>query len=190
MAEDVNVIPELGEVVFDFSDELVQTKFQITKEPLTGVRVNKIVAKEDDRGFLLKDIQSIDLPKGDDGRPMFGEHFSIFNPEPMIRGFHAHRELWEYFSIVIGKGKFVLFDIRKSIGGEPNPTYGQGNEYFLSDRNPGVLVVPPGVFHGWKSFVPNTLASFTGTHLYDPNHPDEVRVPYTSFGYSWDVEIK
>ncbi|HME54888.1 MAG TPA: dTDP-4-dehydrorhamnose 3,5-epimerase family protein [Candidatus Lokiarchaeia archaeon] len=189
MAEDTLVLPVLGEVTFDFSPEFTESPAKLSKEPLSNVTVLKIVPREDDRGLLLKDIQSINLPKGDDGNPMFGEHYSVFNPQPMIRGFHAHRELWDYFCIVLGKAKFVLIDARKTINGEENPTYGLLNEYFLSDRNPGVLVVPPGIYHGWKSLVPNTLLSSTGTHLYDPQKPDEVRVLYTSFGYSWEVKI-
>jgi dTDP-4-dehydrorhamnose 3,5-epimerase-like enzyme len=190
MVEDVRVIPEIGEVEFDFSEELLQTKFPVIKEPLIGVRIIKIIAREDDRGFLLKDIQSLELPKDDDGKPMFGEHYHIFDPQPIIRGLHAHREYWDYFCVVFGKAKFSLFDVRKTIGGEPNPTYGNANEYLLSERNPGVLVVPPGIYHGHHSYLPNTLVSCVGTHLYNPENPDEVRVPYMSFGYNWGVEIK
>ncbi|MEX2681145.1 MAG: dTDP-4-dehydrorhamnose 3,5-epimerase family protein [Candidatus Sigynarchaeota archaeon] len=189
MDEDTKKLPVTGVTVFDFTTEFTKKTAKLIKEPLSHVQVLKIVPREDDRGMLLKDIQSINLPKDENGTVMFGEHYNVLNPVPMIRGFHAHRELWDYFCIVLGKAKFVLVDARRSINGKDNPTYGCINEYYLSDRSPGVLVVPPGVYHGWKSLVPNTLLSSTGTHLYDPKNPDEIRVSYQSFGYDWDVKI-
>lgn len=186
---DIKNLPQLGEVEFDFSKELINKNIELIKKPLSNVKLIKLTPREDDRGVLLKDIQSINLPKDEKGIPLFGEHYNVLNPAPMIRGFHAHRELWDYFCIVMGKAKFVLIDCRKKIGGKENPTYGKLNEFVLSDRNPATLIVPPGVYHGWKSYVPNTLLSSTGTHLYNPKDLDEVRVPYTSFGYNWDVKI-
>jgi dTDP-4-dehydrorhamnose 3,5-epimerase-like enzyme len=190
MPKDDTIIPEIGKVEFDFSEDFYNAKIPTIKEPLLNVRFIKIEPREDDRGFLLKDCEIPFLPKNQDGMPLFGEHYNIFNPNPMIRGFHAHRELWDIFCAVLGKVKFVLFDARISIGGKPNPTYMKGNEYILSERTPRVLVVPPGIFHGHRSYAAGTLLSCVGSHPYNPKNPDEVRVPYTSFGYNWEPEIK
>lgn len=190
MINDKKKLPEIGIVEFDFSVDFTKKKLEIIKESISHVKMIKLIAREDDRGILLKDIQNFNLPKDENGHPIFGEHYNVINPSPMIRGFHAHRELWDYFCIILGKAKFVLVDCRKSISGKINPTYGKINEFFLSERNPFTLVVPPGVYHGWKSYIPNTVLSSTGTHLYDPNNLDEVRVPYVSFGYSWETIIK
>ena len=190
MIKDKKNLPEVGIVEFDFSEDFTKKKLEIIKDSLSHVKMIKLIAREDDRGILLKDIQNFNLPKDENGIPMFGEHYNVINPSPMIRGFHAHRELWDYFCIILGKAKFVLVDCRKSINGKNNPTYGKINEFFLSERNPFTLVVPPGVYHGWKSYIPNTVLSSTGTHLYDPNNLDEVRVPHESFGYSWETNIK
>lgn len=189
MPKDVKNVPGMGEVEFDFTAELSKKKAETTKE-MPFVKVIPLIPREDDRGILLKDIQCINLQAGPDGKPMFAEHYNVINPDPMIRGFHGHRELWDYFCIIMGRAKFVLIDCRVSIAGKPNAAYGKVMEFFLSDRTPGLLVVPPGVYHGWKSYVPNTILSSTGSHLYDPKNPDEVRVPYNSFGYNWDIQIK
>ena len=145
---------------------------------LADVELVPLVFREDERGILLKDITATMIRK-------FGEHYNVINPEPMIRGFHAHYLLWDYFCIIQGRAKFVLVD------GRPlSPTCGCYTEVLLSDKTPQLLVVPPGIYHGWKSLVPNTILSSTGSELYDPKDPDEIRVPYTSFQYKWDVDIK
>lgn len=190
MTKDIKILPNLGKVEYDFTEEFNSRNLVITKENISNVKLIKLITREDGRGLLLKDIQSFSLPKDKNGKPMFGEHYTIINPTPIIRGFHVHRELWDYFCIITGKAKFVLIDCRKLINGINNQTYGFINEFFLSERNPFTLVVPPGVYHGWKSYIPNTILSSTSTHLYDPNNLDEVRVPHTSFGYNWDIKIK
>jgi dTDP-4-dehydrorhamnose 3,5-epimerase len=177
-------------IEFDFSEKFTKKHHEISEEILTDVKLISLVAREDDRGILLKDIQSIFLPRDHKDIPMFGEHYNVINPKPMTRGFHAHKILWDYFCIVFGRAKFVLVDCRKTIDAKDNPTYGKINEFFLSDRNPYTLVVPPGVYHGWKSYVDNTILSSTGTHLYDPENLDEIRVPIDSFGYDWSIKIK
>ena len=183
-------IPNIGEIEYDFSEDLTKRHLEIIKEPLCNVKLIKLIPREDDRGILLKDIQNFNLPVNEKGHPLFGEHYNVINPKPMTRGFHAHKLLWDYFCIVLGRAKFVLVDCRKKINSKENPTYGKINEFFLSDRNPYTLVVPPGIYHGWKSYVDYTILSSTGTHLYDPENLDEVRVPIDSFGYDWSIKIK
>lgn len=145
---------------------------------LYDVKLLQLVYREDERGILLKDTTATTIRK-------FGEHYVVINPEIMIRGFHCHEILWDYFCIIQGRAKFILID-----GRWESPTYGQYWEGVLSDRDPLLLVVPPGVYHGWKSLVPQTILSSTGSELYDSRNPDEIRVPYTSFGINWDVVIK
>ncbi len=106
MINDKKKIPEVGIVEFDFSEDFIKKKLEIIKESLSHVKKIQLVAREDDRGILLKDIQNFNLPKNENGLPMFGEHYNVINPSPMIRGFHAHRELWDYFCIILGKANY------------------------------------------------------------------------------------
>ena len=69
-----------------------------------------------------------------------------------------------------------------------SPSHGEINSFVLSARNPATLVVPPGVYHGWMALEDDTQLVSVGSELYDPNNLDEVRVPYTSFGYDWSVQ--
>jgi dTDP-4-dehydrorhamnose 3,5-epimerase-like enzyme len=64
-----------------------------------------------------------------------------------------------------------------------------------SARRPTLIVVPPGVFHGWVALEDNTLLLSVASHVYDRLEPDEVRVPPQAFASLfgrdvWTVEAK
>ena len=64
-------------------------------------------------------------------------------------------------------------------------------EIHLSHRSPKLLVVPPGLWHGWKC-VGNkeaVLVNITTEPFYDYDK-DEIRVdPINNpWGYSWDIK--
>jgi len=46
-----------------------------------------------------------------------------------------------------------------------------------SERSPSLIVVPPGVYHGWMSLEPDTILVSAASHVYNKESPDEVRVP-------------
>ena len=58
----------------------------------------------------------------------------------------------------------------------------------IGTNNPSLIVVPPGVFHGWMALEDNTQLISTASEVYDRGNPDEVRVPPDSFGYVWEVK--
>lgn len=60
----------------------------------------------------------------------------------------------------------------------------------LTQRNPSLIVVPPGVYHGWMALEDNTLLISTASEVYNHRKPDETRVPYNSFGYDWSIKFK
>jgi dTDP-4-dehydrorhamnose 3,5-epimerase-like enzyme len=50
--------------------------------------------------------------------------------------------------------------------------------------------VPPGVFHGWVALEDGTQLISVASELYDPENPDEERIPWNSFGYDWSVRFR
>ncbi len=66
-------------------------------------------------------------------------------------------------------------------GREESVTYGCANEFRVSERNPGLLVIPPNLYHGWKNigtdeaFIVNMPSS-----QYDYDEPDALDLPYPS----------
>jgi dTDP-4-dehydrorhamnose 3,5-epimerase len=97
----------------------------------------------DSRGWLAEIFRQDDLAP---------EHFpamayvSVTNPG-VGRGPHAHRDQTDLFCFY-GPGDFrvTLWDNRAD-----SPTFGIRQDFLLGESHPGVLIVPPGVVHGYKN---------------------------------------
>ena len=133
----------------------------------------------DERGYLLKIVRAGDIVS-------FGETYVIGDWKAgVIRGFHKHAYTDEWFCVLNGTAKFVLYDDR------PESTqYGQLQSFVLSGRRPEVLFVPAGVFHGHMALEDLTQTLAVASHPYNSQQPDETRVPYDSFGVQWQVTSK
>ena len=146
---------------------------------IEGVKLVDLVARVDDRGYLIEILRATD------------EHFTKFGQvyivgdmaRGTIRAFHKHEVLWDWFFISHGSAKFALRDDRPD-----SPTYEQTDTCVITQRNPSLLVVPPGVFHGWMSLEDDTQLISTASEVYNREKPDEVRVPPDSFGYKWEIQ--
>ena len=65
----------------------------------------------------------------------------------VARGPHAHRDQTDLFCFY-GPGDFkvILWDNRAD-----SPTFGKRQEFLLGESLPAVLIIPPGVVHGYKN---------------------------------------
>jgi len=54
---------------------------------------------------------------------------------------------------------------------------------YLSDKNPQVIEMKPGVYHGYKALEPGSILLYYLTEKYNPN--DEFRAPVGHFGEEW-----
>ena len=147
---------------------------------IEGVQSVDLVARVDDRGYLIEIVRATDpfLSK-------FGQVYLVGNfAKGTVRAFHKHLEMWDLFFINHGAAKFVLVDDRSDESdvqrdehpGQPAPA------------TPSLIVVPPGVFHGWMSLEDDTQMISTATDVYHRERPDEVRIPPDSFGDVWIVK--
>ena len=146
---------------------------------IKDVSVIELVARVDDRGYLVEIIRATD--------PHFTKFGQVYLVGDLARGttraFHKHAELWDWFFISHGSAKFVLVDDRPG-----SPTYKEQNTFVAGTRNPSLLVVPPGVYHGWMSLEDDTQMISTASDVYNRAKPDEVRIPPDSFGDVWSVK--
>ena len=146
---------------------------------IEGVRAVDLVARVDDRGYLIEIVRATDefLTK-------FGQVYLVGNlAKGTVRAFHKHQDMWDLFFISHGAAKFVLVDDRPQ-----SPTYKEMNTFVTGVRNPILVVVPPEVFHGWMSLEDDTQMISTATDVYNRARPDEVRIPPDSFGDVWTVK--
>lgn len=146
---------------------------------IENVKQVPLVPHVDDRGYLIEIIRAVD-----EHFTKFGQVYIVGNfAKGVIRAFHKHKILWDWFFISHGAAKFVLKDDRPD-----SPTYGEMNTFVISSRNPSLLVVPPGVYHGWMSLEDDTQLISIASEVYNRENPDEVRIPPDSFGDVWTIK--
>jgi len=147
-----------------------QTKIQ-------GLEIISSQVNFDDRGYLFEIIHNYEMPK-------FGQVYVVGDPaRGTIRAFHKHEILWDYFCIVKGSAKFIFVDDRKD-----SKTYKEQEIVILSEKAPKIVIIPPGVYHGWMSLEDDTIMVSIGSEVYDKEKPDEIRVSPDSFGDIWIIK--
>ncbi|MGQ9584272.1 MAG: dTDP-4-dehydrorhamnose 3,5-epimerase family protein [Anaerolineae bacterium] len=135
---------------------------------IEGVRTRKLRLIPDERGFLMEMLRS-----DWDEFQKFGQVYITAVYPGVVKGWHYHKVQTDYFICVAGMAKVVLYDAR-----EGSPTHGEVNEFFLGTQNPMLLVIPPGVMHGFKGISPEmTLIVNVPTECYNYDQPDEYRLP-------------
>lgn len=107
---------------------------------MDGVIIKKLKRFEDNRGWLAEIFRNDET----DFKPAMG-YVSLTKPG-ITRGPHEHRFQADCF-IFAGPGDFDLFlwDRR-----EISPTNGERLKITVGETNPTLVIVPPGVVHGYK----------------------------------------
>ena len=127
------------------------------------------------------------LREDDDIYERYGQSYVAMNYPGVIRAWHYHKKQDDFWVVVKGMIKAVVYDCR-----EGSPTYGEVNEFFLGDNNPIMLRIPVGTMHGYKTcgLEPSLLVNFP-TEIYNPKEPDEFREPYDSekIPYCWEIKF-
>ena len=93
-----------------------------------------------------------------------------------VRAWGIHQKTVDRLFAATGSLNIVCFD-----GREDSPTHGAFNEFLLGGRNQGLVVIPPGVWHGWQNIGTDeaTIVSMP-SQLYDYEGPDRWELPYDS----------
>ena len=91
-----------------------------------------------------------------------------------VRAWGLHRRSTDRLFVVRGLVSIVVYDGR--VG---SPTQGILNEFRVSDRNPGLLVITPNLFHGWKNvWIDEAFIVNMPSSLYEYEAPDALDMPY------------
>lgn len=153
----------------------------MTNNNIIGLEVVDLVRRVDDRGDLVEIVRS-----SDPYMKKFGQVYAVrTTTKGTVRAFHKHKKLWDYFYIVSGSAKYGFYDDRKN-----SKTFKQSQTVVLTDRKPSLIIVPPGIYHGWMALEDYTILISTASEVYNRENPDEVRVPYNSFDFNWSIEFK
>jgi len=124
-----------------------------------------------------------------------------------VKAWHRHARQDDHWCVPSGNLKIGLFNSESTtlvaelrVAG-PTPgseivrpvevSANRGTAVYLGEHRPGVLRIPAGLWHGAMAIGGrDALLLYYVTRKYDPQHPDEERVPWNHFAFSWDVEHK
>ena len=93
-----------------------------------------------------------------------------------IRAWGIHRFTVDRLFAATGSLCIVCYDGRRG-----SSTFGCVNEFMLGERNQGLVVIPPGVYHGWKNIGADeaTIVSMP-SELYNHDGPDRWELSWDS----------
>lgn len=113
---------------------------------IKGVIIKKITKFSDERGWLAEIFRNDET----DFKPAMS-YVSLTKPG-IVRGPHEHAEQSDCF-VFIGPGEFELhlWDRRKK-----SETKDEHIKIMVGENNPALVIVPPGVVHGYKCLGPES----------------------------------
>ena len=141
---------------------------------IKGVESKVLKYNMDDRGGLMEIVRN-----DDSFFEKFGQTY-ISNTRPcVVKAFHMHKIQTDLFVCLKGEIRLVLFN-----------TEGEINEFFMGERNPLLVKIPPNIYHGWKCIsAEESMVLNVCSEVYNYDKPDEYRVRPHGYvtGFTWDT---
>jgi dTDP-4-dehydrorhamnose 3,5-epimerase len=146
----------------------VDAKGELLAPAMEGVLVRRLGGIHDDRGGLTPIIDPAD--------PFWSEpvvHCYLIRIRPgRIKGWGLHERQADRDCVTTGSVRSVLFDARPH-----SPTRGEFAVFFFTPQTPGLLRIPPGVWHAHQNWGSDeALILNFPTARFDPQHPDKQRI--------------
>jgi len=148
---------------------------------IKGVKIKELKVIPDERGWLMEVLRC-----DDDCFEKFGQVYITTAYPGVVKAWHYHKIQTDNFNCIRGMMKVALYDARKD-----SPTYGEINEFFIGEKKPMLITVPPLVYHGFKAIGTKTAYFLSvPTEAYKYKKPDEYRLPPESdkIPYDWILE--
>jgi dTDP-4-dehydrorhamnose 3,5-epimerase len=93
-----------------------------------------------------------------------------------VRAWGLHQRVTDRLFVVAGLIKIAVFDGRRD-----SATFGRISEFVVSEKNPGLLVIPPNLYHGWKNIgTSEGVIINMPDRMYDYEAPDALDLPWDS----------
>ena len=104
-------------------------------------------------------------------------NISYVNSTEHVVAWHKHNVQTDYWICLKGSFKVGLATESGDVTWE-----------YLSDKNLRVLMIEPGIYHGYKALEPGSILMYYLTHKYNPE--DEIRATVGSFNEDWNTPNK
>jgi dTDP-4-dehydrorhamnose 3,5-epimerase len=169
----------------NYFNEFPHLKVHRTRLPgmnvsIEGVSLKPLKIIPDERGWLMEILRC-----DDEVFDTFGQVYLTTAYPGVVKAWHYHAKQTDNFTCIHGMMKVVLYDAREGCS-----TRGNLMELFIGERNPLLVTVPPGVYHGFKAIGPETAYFLSIPNLpYNYQNPDEYRIPPDSpdIPYDWGL---
>lgn len=148
---------------------------------IQGVLIRQLSVHADERGRLMEILR-----RDDPAFRAFGQVYMTSVFPGVVKGWHYHREQWDHFAVVHGTVKMVLYDRRPD-----SASKGEVMELYPGVHDPMLVVVPPGVAHGFKGVgTAEAIVVNIPTEPYHAQDPDEYRIdPHgQEIPYDWSLK--
>lgn len=157
----------------------VTADWTVLRDPIDGVLLREVRPVIKDSGWVTE------LYRRDWGLDTGGvdQAFQVTLHAGGLSAWHCHRNTTDRLTVNRGTVKIALYDDR-----EGSPTRGRVNEFRLGERRPGLLVIPPEVWHGIRNIGPETASVVNLVDFaYAYEDPDHWRVPadHPGIPYRW-----
>jgi dTDP-4-dehydrorhamnose 3,5-epimerase len=146
---------------------------------IEGVRTKDLICHPDERGRLWEILRA-----DDEIFDTFGQVYVTTAHPGVVKAWHAHRLQTDFFTVLSGRARFVLYDMRPD-----SRTRGQLQEFLLGRDRLQLITIPPGVYHGFKCVgEQEVMALNCPTRPYNAQEPDELRLLPDSdqIPYDWN----
>lgn len=142
---------------------------------IDGLEVVPLLRIPDERGTVYRMLRA-----SDPHFRQFGEIYFSSIYKDAVKGWHRHREMTLNYACISGRVKLVVADDRES-----SPSRGEIQEIFLGPDDYSLVVIPPGLWNGFKGMSDVSIVANCCTHEHDPSRSERVD-PYSGLlGYEW-----
>src|SRR3972149_180692 len=138
---------------------------------IEGVILKPLITHSDERGYFRELIRVTD----DFFSEGFGQWSESLMYQDVCKAWHIHALQVDWWRVVFGTIKVVLYDVRSDKPIYDSATYEEIEEFSL-DNQTGILRIPPGVAHGCKVLQGPAMLMYITSKVYNPE--DEGRIAY------------
>ena len=130
-----------------------------------------------ERGFL-QEICREDEP----GFFHIGQTYLTQTKTGIIKAWYLHKIQWDSIFVLNGTMRMALYDERPD-----SPTFQQVESYLITDSDPHIIRIPPGIWHGFQAIESDLLLLHMNSKAINFSQTDELRKdPHTpSIPFNW-----
>ena len=144
---------------------------------IDGVTVVPLTRIPDERGTIYHMLKRTDPHFVE-----FGEIYFSSIYRGIIKGWHRHRLMVLNYACLRGRIKLVLYDDRPD-----SRSKGHFHEQFLGPDDYSLVVIPPGIWTGFKGMAEESLVANCASLPHDPSNTERLDPFSDRIPYDWSV---